>query len=384
MNFSLSSTLKLTGILACAAVCGCAKKDGSAEFAEGRAALESKEPGLAAKLFDESLVYAPNNVDALVLLARARLELGELPAAKAAVEKARVLAGDDVDVVLLGAQIAYHQRDFDAAETAYRSIADNGKLSAELRAEAMSGIGVIEYGANNYDLARIAFFRAIRLDRKCLVAYYHLGRLYRDGFGYPEAALDAFEKFAYLGDGADERVRKVQRTFIPELKESNARAAAARPGAAKRNSAACAAAIAKAEAALKKGGKSIKEAIGFYQQALAADPLSYPAALGLAKTLLRTDTSKNGLIRAFESYKQACSLNPNAVPTFLSAGDLAARLGYNAQAVEIYSRAVAADPSNQSALDGLIRSLRKVGGKQKIAAAYQAYRDSLAVQKKRK
>ena len=49
----------------------------------------------------------------------------------------------------------------------------------------------------------------------------------------------------------------------------------------------------------------------------------------------------------------------------------------------IYSRAVAANPSSLSAIDGLIRSLRRVGGKTKVAQAYQLYRDSLSVNRKK-
>ena len=54
------------------------------------------------------------------------------------------------------------------------------------------------------------------------------------------------------------------------------------------------------------------------------------------------------------------------------------RLGFFQQAVEIYSRAIAANPTSPDALDGLIRALRKTGGKSRVADAYQQYRDSLA------
>ena len=69
-------------------------------------------------------------------------------------------------------------------------------------------------------------------------------------------------------------------------------------------------------------------------------------------------------------------LRPSAVSTFLTTGSLAMKLGYSSQAVEIYSRAVAANPASLEAIDGLIRALRKSGGKDKVAEAYQRYRDS--------
>jgi len=80
----------------------------------------------------------------------------------------------------------------------------------------------------------------------------------------------------------------------------------------------------------------------------------------------------------------ACLLRPSAVSTFLAAGALAMKIGAGAQAVEIYSRAVAADPNNASALDGLVRAFRKTGTKAnlRLAADYDAYRQSLAKRKK--
>jgi tetratricopeptide (TPR) repeat protein len=236
---------------------------------------------------------------------------------------------------------------------------------------------------SEHDLARILFFRAIRMDRRNASAWYHLGLLYRDGFGYNEAALEQFNIFVRLEQIADQRVQRVQRMYIPELQEAIARSAADRPGASKRNSAASASEIAKAEAAMKR--RNFKTARLSYEAALKLDPLSYPAALGLANCYEKSDASKSGQQKAFENYKLACQLRPSAVSTFLTAGALAMRLGNYAQAVTIYSRALAANPSKIDAIDGLIRALRKTGVKEKmkIASAYQNYRDSIPVVRKR-
>jgi tetratricopeptide (TPR) repeat protein len=246
----------------------------------------------------------------------------------------------------------------------------------------LAGKGIVEMTLDNYHLARVAFLRAIRLNRRNASAWYHLGLLYRDGFGYWQAALEQFEIFVRLNQLADARVQRVQRTVIPELKEAIARAAVERPGASKRDSAASAAAITKAETAWRKGSWKIAKAR--YQDALNADPLSYPAALGLARACLKVDASKNGQNQALENYKLACSLRPGAVSTFIEAAALATRLGHYAQATEIYSRALAANPSSRDAIDGLIRSLRKVGNKAKVAQAYQLYRDSFAGNKEKR
>ena len=376
MNFSHSSALKCASAALLAAILGCGPNDGAKEFDRGRAAYEARDLKKAEKLFEKSLACAPNDVDRLLLLARTELDLGELAKAKALIERAAANSQGDADVAMLESQIAWHAKDYRTAASGFSDIANNAALDASVRAQGWAGLGVVEMTCDNHHLARIAFLRAIRLDRRNASAWYHLGLLYRDGFGYLEAALEQFEIFSRLEEEASPRVQKVQRTVIPALKESISRAATERPGASKRNSAACAAAIAKAEDATKKG--RFRDAREAYALALKSDPLSYPAALGLAKAWEKTDSTKAGQEKAFDAYKTACMLRPSAVSTFLAAGSLAAKLGFSLQAVEIYSRAVAANPASPDAIDGLIRALRKTGGKAKVAEAYQQYRLSLA------
>ena len=375
MSFLQSSALKCASAVLAAAILGCGPRDGTKEFREGKEAYELRDLKRAEKLFERSVVLAPQDADRLLYLARTELELGELAKAQEAISRAAANSDGDADVALLESQIAWHAKDYAAAAGGFADIANDSKLEASVRAQGWAGLGVVEMTCDNHHLARIAFLRALKLDRKNAAAWYHLGLLYRDGFGYLEAALEQFEIFVRLEEESSPRVQKVQRTVIPALKEQITRVAAERPGVDKRNSAACASAIATAEAAVKKG--SFKTAREAYQKALTADPLSYPAALGLAKAWERADTTKDGQQKAFENYKIACTLRPSAVATFLSAGSLAVKLGLGLQAVEIYSRAVAANPSSPDAIDGLIRALRKTGGKEKVAAAYQSYRESL-------
>ena len=381
MNFSPLFAVKLVLLAAAATVLGCSPSDGSKELEQGKAAYEVRDLKKAEKLLEESAACAPNDVDRQLLVARVKLDLGELAEAREKMATLRKLAGGDADVRMLDAQIAWHAKDYAKASEGFSSIAKETTLPPDIRAQALAGLGVVEMTCENPDLARIALLSAIRLDRRNAAAWYHLGLLYRDGFGYLEAALEQFEIFVRLEASASPRVQKVQRTIIPALKEAVARAAADRPGASKRDSAACANALVKAEAAVKKG--ALKDAVKAYQSACSADPLSYPAALGLGQTLLKADATKTGLVKALEAYKAACSLRPSAVSTFLATGNLAARLGYHAQAVQVYSRAIAANPTSLEALDGLIRSLRRIGSKTSLAQAYQRYRDSL-VAKKRK
>lgn len=372
MNSLLRSALDASVAVLLAAVVGCGPNDGKKELASGQAAYETGDLVKAEKMLEKSLKCAPENVDALVSLARVKLDLGEINEAKGLIDRAAQGAGGDVDVRMLSAQIAWHLKDYAAASEAFGGLADDERLEPRFRAQALSGLGLVEMAQGNHHIARLAFLRAIRLDRREASAWYHLAILYRDAFGYHEAALEQFDVFVRLEPMADQRVQDVQRKAIPALKEMIAVADANRPGASKRDSAAAATAISKGDAAMKK--RTYKTARKFYQDALAADPLSYPAALGLARAWAKADTTKAGLNKSLEAYLVACSLKPGATSTFLTAGALSLQLGLPAQAVGVYSRAVAASPTSAPALDGLITALRKTG-KAKIAAAYQAYRD---------
>ena len=362
------------------AIAGCEPSDGSSELDRGRAAYEVHDLKKAEKLFAECIERAPENADALLYLARIKLEAGEVGAARDWVNKAAAASDGDVDVKLVAAQVAWHEKDYEKAAAGFKSIAEDTNLTPELRAQGWAGLGVVEMANERHHFARIAFLSAIRLNRRDAAAWYHLGLVYRDAFGYYETALEQFEIFVRLEAEASPRVQKVLRNVIPSLKEQIAREAASRPGVSKRDSAACAAAIAKAEAAFKKG--NFRNARESYQAALSADPLSYPAALGLAKAWAKTDSTKNGQVKSFENYKLACTLRPGAISTFLTAGDLAARLGYHAQAAEIFSRAVAASPTSLTAIDGLIRALQRSGGRKAEARAYQLYRESIPLKRK--
>lgn len=380
-NSSPSSALKLFApVLALGLLAGCGPTDGLQELADGRAAYELGDFARAEKLLTKSAAYNPANVDALVSLAQLKLRNGELAEAQKWISRAEELAAGDSDVRLLGAQIAWHAKDYAKAERLFQGLADDAHLDPAIRSEGWTGLGIVQATCNDHDLARISYLRAIRLDRRNASARYHLGHLYRFApFGYAEASLEQFEAFVHLSgeELSSPRVQKTQQTIIPGLKETIARAATERPGVAQRNSAACLSALSKAEAAVKKG--NMKGARNAYQEALTADPLSYPAALGLARAEAKLDTSAAGQKKALEHYRTACALKPSSVTPFLEAGRLAEKLVQPLVAREIYSRAIAANPASLDAVDGLIRSIRKSNGDRKIAQAYQSYREILPV-----
>jgi len=374
-NSSLRSALERGLVLAALVLAGCGEKDGSKELADGWAAYEAHDLKKADRPFSKSLGYNAANADALVASARVKLALGEIAAAKAALSKASALAGTDDDVVLLGAQVAYHAKDYRTAASAFRDMAADAGRDAKLRAQAYAGLAVVETTCNEPERARIALLKAMLLDWRCAVARYHLGLLYRN-LGYEAAALEQFETYVLLEKDDVAHVQRVQRKTIPALKDAIARKAMDRPGADRRDSAAAAQNLQNAEAEWKKG--NFKKAKAWYADALKADPLSYPAAFGLAQAWEKTDATTSGRSNALACYQTACALKPGAIKALLTVNRLATALGNVAVAGEACSRAVAFDPKNAEAIDGLIRALRKQGGANaKTAALWQSYRDQL-------
>ena len=380
-NSSLVSALECA--LALALLAGCGPKDGAKDLAKAEAALAANDLVKADRFTAKALAVEPRNADALATATMVKIALGQIQAADEFIARAMDVAGGDADIRFLDAETAYHLQDYDRAVADYRAVLSAPDASAAERSQALAGVGAVEMTRNEYAAARTALLEAVRLDRHNTAARYHLGYLYRNAFGYLEAALEQYGIYVRLEKTDAERVRKVQRGAINELREEIAAAAAHRPGASKRDSAASARALAKAEK-LAKGGTAAawKAARPAYKESFEADVLSFPAAFGLAQAIDRSDSTVAGRAAALEAYKTAAALRPSSSRALLRTGELAAALGRHAVAAEAYSRAVAANPADITAIDGLIRALRKCGGRAAEASVYQRYRDNLPRKRK--
>ena len=363
---------------------GCKPSDGTDEYAEAQKALEVKNFEKAEQLFAKSAELAPGNVDALVSLALSRIGRGMIKEAKESAEKAAALAPDDIDVRELLAQVAWYAGEFEAARELYLPLATDEKIPNDVRSQAFAALGVIDMAMCGTDMqhdwlrdrARTEFLRAIMVDRFNATARYQLALLYRDTYGYNESALENFRAYLQLAKEADERMQRVQRDEMPSLTRIINEANAARPGAAGRDVAVCSQELKKAEAEWKKG--AFTKARQYYSNANKADPLSYEAALGLAQAW---EKSRDGKENALKYYQEACKNRTSATKTLIKTGDLAMSLRRYAIATEAYSRAVAANARDITAIDGLIRALRKAN-RSKAAEVYQKYRETIPVKKR--
>lgn len=379
MNSSPSFVAKLISALAFSAVVGCGGSSDGKRLAKGIDAYRSGDLVEASRCFAKTIELNGDNADALFWSARVKLDLGELKDASSFIERARNLAGDDADILDLKAQIAFHLKDYAAATACYQAVAENLELEPKIRSRALAGLGVVLQVQDQSDAARIAFLKAINLDRRNAEAWYHLALIYRDVYGFYEAALEHFEFFIRIREVASPRVQKVQRVFIPELKETIARALANIDGVDRRDRAASAKALQEGEKAWKKS--HFKTARLRFNDAYLADPLSFEAAVNLARAWEKVDTSAAGRKEALGCYRAACRLSPSSISTFLAAGELALKVGANASAVEIYSRAMAADPKNSNAITGIVNALTKCG-RNEVAKIYKDYLSTLSKRKR--
>lgn len=390
MNSSRRYALECAALLAAFAA-GCGKPDPAKEMASGEAAFGVRDYAKASGHFAKAAELEPSNIDALVMLARSELARGEIPAAAAALAKAAETNGGDADVLQLQAQADYYAKDYDGAAKLFRRIADDASLEASVRSAGWSGLGVVHFLLSDgkgdgperdalCDRARTEFLRALRLDGKNAAARYHLGRLYRDTFGFPEAAIEQFEFFVHprLQQEADDRVRRVQREILPQLRDEVARRAAQIPGAANRNKAACAESLKKGEALFVK--KRYREAAKLYEAAAKSDPLDARAAKRLAQCLAATAKTDAEQKAANRAYIRACELAPKDIATLNDAAKYAMGVKAYASAAKLYSKALAsAGPGVRdcTSVDGLINALKR-SGKAKSAAEYQSYRDFIS------
>lgn len=379
-NSSLSFALKaLSALAVCAMLAGCGSGDGLAELAESRAAYARHDLKNADKWADKAVGCDSGNVDALVHSVRVKIERGLLPEARKHIAKAMQLDGEADDVLLTDAEVAYLSRDFNKAMFDCRKVAEDAARSPEVRAQAYNMIGVVMFTTQDYDAARVALLRALRLDRLNPAVMYNLGRLYRDGFDYPMASKEMFGMYLKSETYADVRMQRVQHSYIQELNDAIARKRASRAGSSQCDSERAAALIQEGEDQAARGNP--RNARAKFEAALKADPLSFEAARRLAEIWPKADRTPEGMKKQLSTYKIACELQPGRSDVLLKTADLAFRLQYHGDAADLYSRAFAMDWTSMAALDGLIKSNRKLG-REDVAKIYQAYREELAASRR--
>lgn len=365
---------------ACTVVIGCGEVDnGAKDFARAEAAAAQHNYTDAQTHFKNGLTKCPTNLTALVGLANVSITLGELPTAQDAISRALEQDESSAELQLIAAQVAYLQKDYAAAAKIYDEVAAAKDLPAALRADALAARAVVELAdSTDCDRARIFLWRAQRLYFKCAIAWYHLGILARDNFGYNDVALECLQTFARLDTADKDKVNEVQQTAIRVLMDAITKSRAERPGVATRNPGAAASALTKADKlakAKKPNAAAVRAALA---EAFAADPLSGPAALRYAQQMVKDNAAKTpaDVSKVLDAFAAAINANPVKSANYIAAARFAIQHQKYAVAVRLLDRAVSHFPDNKELMDYYIAALRRAGHPAK-AKLYMEWRKEL-------
>ena len=355
-------------LFALAVIAGCGPDDGAADFAKGEVAFAARDFRVAAMCYGVAAEKNATNLTARIKLALTNIELGELPAAKAAADAALSLDPACAETRLIDGQIAYLDKDYARAMNDFTDVANAGHLPAEIRSQALAARAVVEIADGKFDQARLSLWRAVRLDRRNPAAWYHLGHLSRDTYRFEDAALEQFEMAGRLMKDTV-RSRAIARETIPALRESFRAKVATKPGAASRDPNASARLVTEGEALAK---KDPKKSAAKFAEAYAKDPLSYAAAWNYAKTAIAAGKGDNNTMKALTAFQDAIDQRPNSQDTYRTAARAALSHGKPMRAEKFLSQALAHDSENKATLDLYVQTLRRLG-KQAEAKLFEAY-----------
>lgn len=359
---------KILVAFALAVMAGCSPDYGIADFEKGEAAYAARDLQMAARCFKVAAEKNPTNFTARVKLALANVDLGDIEAARNAIESALALDPNAAEARLLEGNIAYLAKDYACAKKAFSDISSAKHLSKELRSKALVSQAVLELTANMFDHARVSLWRAIRLDRRNAAAWYHLGYLSRDTFRFEDAALEQFQMASRLMTDPV-RVKTVMQEIIPAIRESLRGKVAGKPGVSGRDPGAAAKLLSEGDELAK---KDPKKAAAKFVEAYSKDPLSYSAAWNFAKTKGATAKSDAEINRVMTAFQDAVDQRPNSQLTYRTAAKFALEKRRLMRAERFLSQALAHDPEDKTSLSLYIQTLRRLG-KTNDAKFFESY-----------
>jgi tetratricopeptide (TPR) repeat protein len=151
------------------------------------------------KVDSEKIKPGPKETDDRVKLARACLELGMIPEAKAELKKAIELKKDNMEAILLIGQVAVESADFETAIAAFRGGLDAGGPAGELWYEIGRCMRMLSFSEG----ALLAFEKAVEAAPRLHAARIALARALLEVGQHADAAAAATDFFTKLGAAPD-------------------------------------------------------------------------------------------------------------------------------------------------------------------------------------
>jgi len=351
-----------------ALVSGCGYQSGQSAVREGAEAFKENNFAKAIGCFTRATKRITDSPELYYNLGLAHFREGNLEAAQAALNAALELRPGYGEALACLGQIAYLQNDLPKAQACLAEAL--GAVSDDLsKARVLTALALAESGRERHDLARLHLLRALKLDRRYAPAYYNLASLYRDKLNLREDALDNFEIYVRLVDKADPHYEKAMNN-AKRLKLNLERIRAEELEGVRRDPAAAAKLL--QEGMRQQLAKQYAKAIKAYRDALAADPLTFSAAFGLAMT----HKALGQKAEAVEAFKRAAEISPNHQDSYYQAAELALQLKHTAEAAKILDRAIARSPYNPANAE-LMARIRYAESRLPEARAYGEFYLSL-------
>lgn len=364
----MSRTILLLLALAGLFAAGCGSDSGQNALKQGVAAFDEKNYPAAITHFTRATKRITDSAPLYYHLGLAHLHQGEIEPALAAFAAALELAPEHSEAKACLGQIAYLQNDPVKAQ-GYFGQALAAASGDEAKARLLTSLALTEMARDRNDQARLCLLRAQRHNRRYAPAFYNLASLYRDKFNLREEALDQFEMYVRLAPKGDRHFEKAENN-IKRLRLNLARTQAEESDGVRRDPAVAARLL--QEGTRLSAAKQYPKAAKAFRDALAADPLTFSAAYGLALTYQR-----QGLrAEALEAFRRAAQINPSHQESFLQAAELAFQLKRYAEAAKILDRAIARSPFNAASAE-LMARIRNAEARQPEARAYGEFYLSL-------
>ncbi len=348
---------------------GCGSGSGHAALRRGIAAYDNKNYSEAINLLSRASERITDSAALYYYLGCAHLQRGEKDAAEAAFHAALEIDPQHGETLAGMAQVAFFSEEPQRAEAVFRKALAANITSDEARCGILNGLALAQQRLKQNSLARLSLLRALQINRMYAPAHYNLASLYLNVYDLREEALDEFELFVRLVDKRDPYHEKAS-NLIKRLRANVERLKTEELQAMRRDTAT---AVQKVhEGAEAQGARQIGKAMQCYRTALAADPLTFNAAFGLAILY----KNQHNVAEALEFFKQAANINPNHQDSLILAAEMALRLQKYEEMETILNRAIARSPYNPASAD-LMARLRHAQNRLMEARAYGEFYLSL-------
>ena len=330
-------------------VCGCGSNSAEKNLNKGLSEFEKEDYSAAVGYLDPAAKEISDSAVLYYTLGLSHLHLGDMDKALSAFNKTLDIEASHCEAIICLGQIAYHKNELATAQECFKA-ALGLVIDAHKKAVLYTSMALVESGLKNDGLARLYLIQSLSCDRSYAPAFYNLGSLYRDKFGYKEEALECFKRYVQVAGKGDAHYAKAEKN-MDRLSKNIDRMTSNRLANIKRDAVTASEHLGKG--VVFQSQKKYRDAIKSYDAALKADPLVFSAAYGRAMAYQKLNSTHE----AFAAFKDAIAINPDHQDSYIRAVSLAIELKRYSDATMILDKAIARNAHYSSYYDFMTRVL---------------------------